>query len=308
MGDIISVPVCSYCNSLQTRKLPTSDRLKCTRPITVTICFWIIKIVEDYGLIFPNELIWKIIEFVGFIIFSNILESDDEKAILNDLLNEHFHTILQSWKFQQISSFLQTGYIKCFKLLYRSSEDGNFWGRHNNYEMIDRIKNIPHILIIFHTNYDHIFCAYLRRPVNQRGSRYTTWWIDGIYDDTMGLFLLKSKFIYGLSANNPELHHRICPRIINKNPMAKSIKGGSKIHLIALTRSNQCLLNYDRNMTLGIMNVVLQDWCHPYPHLVKATRPWDFVGNELCGGVSFHANDNLHYPFDLRCVEAYQIS
>eukprot|EP01083_Nonionella_stella_P091166 254807_1 len=220
---------------------------------------------ENIGdVLFPREIIAKCVQYIGFLIDSDILMRNEEVS-LYELLCEHY-------KRQQIASLSSTPDITYFDLLYRSSVHGDS-GQYTNRSLLQRIENRQNVLILYRTNYNHVFCIYLHK---QLGKGVVT-----DVDRDIGLFLLRSQLVYG--------DHHKCPRIIelsncsrrdyNYNMFTRS-KGNIFSFGIQFRMCGNDARIYSRNL-LDIM-----------------------VENELCGGSSSATGFHL---FKLNLVEVYQV-
>ena len=77
--------------------------------------------------------------------------------------------------------------------------------------MLQKCRDKPNLVMVCHTNYDHIFCIFLRNPIKQDDDNNLA---SSPKDSDIGLFSLRSQFIHGHNQINKELLHKTCPRII----------------------------------------------------------------------------------------------
>eukprot|EP00483_Globobulimina_turgida_P003235 UN03240 len=163
--------------------------------------------------IFPIELIHICMEYIGFLMYSTILDSNKKQSILYELLLLHHNN-----KNIVGSPLSKKHHVTYFDLLYRASIHG-LNGKHNNHHLLEKCQDKSNLIILCHTNYDHIFGIYLHNPLikkdnesygMQRWSKYK--------DYNTCLMLLQSQFIYGNLEINKELTNRKCPRIIQVKP------------------------------------------------------------------------------------------
>ena len=137
---------------------------------------------------FPIELAMECMEYVGFIFHSKVL-SKSEICSFYQLLVDHY-----SYEKILMPSF------SYFHLLYRVSSKI----KHSNYDIMIACKNKSNIVMIFHTNYDHVFSVFFHNIlVMDPEDEYM---MNLPYGYNSGLFLLRRQYKYG---------NYKCPRIIN---------------------------------------------------------------------------------------------
>eukprot|EP01083_Nonionella_stella_P147343 464743_1 len=111
---------------------------------------------------FPYDLIKECLEYVGCFIDSQIF-CHRETSTLDALLLHHH-------KIQSITSpVTRHGYVKYYDLLYRSSVNGEN-GEYSNTSFLKALRandcvNIGHFVILYQTNYNHVFAVYLHNPI-----------------------------------------------------------------------------------------------------------------------------------------------
>eukprot|EP01084_Bolivina_argentea_P087812 158574_1 len=133
--------------------------------------------------IFPSELVMECMEFIGFVIESTILTSEENNTFYEMLMQHHCDRKL-------LSPNSRVQYFTYFRLLYRAS--ANNYGMHCNWKMLQNCVDISNLVMIFHTNYNRMFFIYLRNAIKQVSpTRLRSF----PKDDDIGLFLLRSQFI-----------------------------------------------------------------------------------------------------------------
>ena len=254
------------------------------RSVSTSICDSIIyeaNSICGHGYSFPSEIAVQCMKYLRFVMNSKIL-NDSEKCEFHQLLMDH-HLDKNI-----ISPLLDTKYITYFDILYRKSSNAS----HSNYQMLSFCVGKPNLIMIFQTNYNHIFSIYLRNPLEWIGN---TWLHSKPNDEKSALFLLRSQHIYG---------NKQCPRKINIGPgNSKWVSFRSAI--------------YGKNaMCIAFMGISISEESDNKNYVSVGWR-LDTLGNEICGGESFddtkstesrtHGGIPKEYPFGLTDIEIYQI-
>ena len=199
-------------------------------------------------------------KFIGYFINSKILINAEEASFYELLLKHH--------KAYKVTSPLRNNYyVTSFDLLYRTSINGPN-GKHTNESLVSAIQHKPNIVIIVHTNYDHVIAVYLHKAVSKDAQ---------IIDNKIGLFLLRSQFKYDDASQNRILSNKTCPReILRPSPGY-------------LLREHYWLNESgDNNSAYFLYNEM------------------DWIGNELGREGSSKSKAKLH-PFQIIELEAFQL-
>lgn len=228
---------------------------------------------------FPIELVMECMEFVGFIMHSTMLNDEESSSFYKLLIDHHRQN-------QIISPLVDAKSITYFDLLYRESEHG----KHCNQDMIKTCRNKSNIIMIFHTNYDHIFSVYFRNTLK--------WNVDSDitrstpYDDNSALFVLRTRYKYG---------DMIHPRKITINPETITTSDGIRFQ------------SFSGRVTMNFMGIKIRNKTSKDPHYIKVNYRLNTIGNEICGGESYDDTVRGHrsvpkcYDFGLKDLEVYQI-
>ena len=244
------------------------------------------------GFSFPVEIVMQCMKYLGFVMNSTILNDMEKYSLHQLLIDHHLRNTIKS-------SLLDVKNIAYFDILYRKSSNDN----HSNYRMLLSCVDKPNIIMVFHTEYNHVFCVYFRNPLRWFKRR----WIrsENDNDDKSALFLLRRQHIYG---------DKICPREIKvestDRPKYRIFKSGfyapNKMNMgfmgISLIEESD-----DKEITESVLK----------EHHVLLGWRLDSLGNEICGGETFDdsktteytGNDGnaTKYPFLLKDIEIYQI-
>eukprot|EP01083_Nonionella_stella_P184278 668540_1 len=197
------------------------------KPITSTICNVIQDEMKCEDLhAFPCDLMKQCTQFIGFFLYSSIL-SQTESLSLHLLLSKHN-------KKRKLIGMNRANkhHVKYYDLLYRSSVNGEN-GKYTNRSFkraLDKAHrlNKPNLVIIYETEYDHVFAVYLHRKLKQNKEGH---FIQNTDRDIAGC-LLRSKSEGGHD----------CPRLIEFKNAKQHFMGShqllssndSKIHLFEI--------------------------------------------------------------------------
>ena len=260
-----------------------------------------IRAKTTYNDFIPKEIAEICVKYIGFIMVSNIL-THKEQFNFYDLLIQHHYD-------KNINSVLTNAkHMKYFDLLYRHSVTKSRSG----FGIIQACLNKSNLIMIVHTEYDHIFAVYLHNPLT-----YTTkLTVDSTprEDRNIGYFLLRSQFVYGNAKINPHLSNKQCPRYVRffKNRHGNYSRNVLKFNSIVSNKYKRAqfkLINtwiFSPVYTItgkSIQNTMTNETYH---NLFNSGI--DTVGNEICGGNSFDASPNqMRYSYKLKELEVYQI-
>eukprot|EP01083_Nonionella_stella_P113146 333419_1 len=256
------------------------------KPISISIYQCIDRESAKCNAVLPHDIIVLCITYTRFIMHSNILHHGEQ--------NRFYQLLMNHYQNQKIHPHLNicSKSIQYFHLLYRASlTDGD-----NQYQDIDccqllsQCKNKDHLVMLFHTEYDHVFSLYFRMEFNMRfiGPKQNK-------HDHVALFLLRSQFIYGDKQQNIDLANRLCPRIVE-------LRKGRDIEDVLL-KGVLCEETGRGWFDTADLKMGLQQTA---PRHVSHPCAMDFIGNELCGGHQFESPQN-RYAFRLKEAELFQI-
>eukprot|EP01083_Nonionella_stella_P017458 48851_1 len=219
-------------------------------------------------------------KYIGFFMDTNILNHEEKNALLMDRMH---------------GAELKHQHIKYFSLLYRASTDC-YHGIHNDYVMTEQCKDKSNVVMMFHTNYNHIFAIHFTNPI-KRYAKSNHLFESDVNNNNVDVFLMRSQFIYGNGQINQSLSDKKCPRIIRQIDLNKPLE------VICLMQRDHPMVKLIHNIRLSSINGQQANVIHEFPRIM------DFVGNELCGGDSFKtSNDNREaHTFVLHDVEVFQV-
>lgn len=239
--------------------------------------------IDTKSIIFPQELIAECAKFIGFFMDSYILNDTEKNSFYQSLIEHH--------QWAQFSSPLTAkSCIKCFDLLYRSSINGEH-GKYSNESLLKAIENKPNVIIIYQTNYNHVFAVYSHEKVIKCKGK--------IKDDSIGLFLLRSQFLYGDKSKDEKLSTLKCPRLVGRPGAQSGIMWGwvpDKYHFSWSSK----------RIRLFTIEFIESKKKTPDYRVNQISNGMYHVGNELCGGRKLCRN-KYWYKFKLAKVEAYQL-
>ena len=249
----------------------------------------------------PKEIAQICVKYIGFMMVSNILNHEEQFNFYDLLIKHHYD--------KNINSVLtDVKYIKYFDLLYRHSVTKS----HTGFGIIQACLNKSNLIIIVHTEYDHIFAVYLHNPLTYTHESS----VDSTpgEDTNIGYFLLRSQFVYGNAKINPHLSNKQCPRSIKflKNSYghySSNTREFGSIISNEYKRAQIKLINtwiFRRVYTIYGKSVYNTMGNEQYNNAFNSGI--DIVGNEICGGQSFDASTNvMRYSYQLKELEVYQI-
>eukprot|EP01083_Nonionella_stella_P300969 1030165_1 len=254
------------------------------KPMVIPICQYIQIESEKRDAVLPLDIIVLCITYLRFIMHSTILRHGEQirfyELLMKHYQNENIHPSLN----------IRSKSIQYFHLLYRASSGLNTFDDIDCCHLLPQCINKDHLVMVFRTEYDHVFSLYFGMEFNMRdiGPEQNK-------RDHVALFLLRSQFIYGDKQQNIDLSSRSCPRIV------KLRKGGNIEDVLlkgVLWESGGGWFDA-ADVQIGL--------CQTSPHHVSDPRTMDFIGNELCGGYHFESQSQTEYSFRLKEVELFQI-
>eukprot|EP01084_Bolivina_argentea_P191826 329448_1 len=160
----------------------------------------IVSEANECNEVLPNELVLECMNYIGFVMQSTILNLD-EKCTLYELLMDHHRA-------RNIESPFSHGkHFTYFDLLYRATID-NDNKTHTNFRLISKCQYKSNLIILFHTNYNHVFAIYLNNPIQHVESVKIK--VESVPLDTkMGLFLLRSQFGHKPKSIAPKINKNV---------------------------------------------------------------------------------------------------
>eukprot|EP01083_Nonionella_stella_P174844 607175_1 len=262
-----------------------SDQKPCTDSGTALINLnrqispYIYQVVRDELMkldidMFCDDLIKECMQYIGFFFYSLIL-CNLETIQVHNLLSQHYSTM-------GIARDMSCQYqIQYYDLLYRST------GKYSNDSFktaLDSISNNEnkHLLILFQTNYNHVFAVYLHKPLQQNVQKGHLVLNN---DGHTALFLLRSQF----TKRNTE--KQTC---------------GESPRLIETTTNSHCLLSSDTRIEIFGISLYYDRIHRNNTHSFTVPPTLDIIGNELVGGHLVKTYTGPHY-FNLQQVEIYQV-
>eukprot|EP01083_Nonionella_stella_P008504 24550_1 len=234
------------------------------RSISKGITHYLERQFNDCNVIANNDILHVIEKYIGFIMDSSILTSDEQV---------HLHRLISECK------LVMTNSIKHFDLLFKPKVNiADF----DCYGLLRQCQGKENLIIVFHTDYDHVFCLYLKEKFGSAS----------IFPVVL---LLRSRFVYNDASKNPHLGDRSCPRIGKLKEEKRKKDTLLYTHFIPDDQFGQFICA-DLRITTG----------KRFRHQVTAKQALDFVGNELCGGEHFDSSPTNH-NFRIQNVELFQL-
>eukprot|EP01083_Nonionella_stella_P088072 245256_1 len=222
----------------------------------------------------PDELIQECAEFIGFIFYSMIL-TNTETTKLDSLLLKHHRK-------ERLSSPITRRFITYYDLLFRSTTRDNMIHTLNKALILTAKRKNKHLLICFHTDFNHVLSIYLHKPLLVDRNRE---YLISNNDRDIALFLVRSQFKTTSVSQ--------CPRLVSFTAKCNYYRrehflfsSSEMIQLMGLT------LYFDRDV-----------------HEINLTTicGLETSGNELIGGKMFSAKSGT-YSFSMQQVELYQLT
>eukprot|EP01083_Nonionella_stella_P056882 149568_1 len=219
--------------------------------VSNSICKYITHETDGH---FPTTLLHVCMNYVGYLMYSNILSNDEKLSCYNLLLSHHYKINIKR------------SLLTYFHLFYRSLHGINIR------DLKAQCVNKCNVLVVFHTDYDHVFCVYYPKIALKLSYE----------NENACVMLLRSQFI----DNGAK-----CPRMI-------TIKRHDMWKKACFFTDNVLKDGYLYMGDIGFD----KNKCS----MLTFDSILEFSGNEICGGPSFNGNDPLH-EFKLLQVEMFQI-
>eukprot|EP01083_Nonionella_stella_P012931 36513_1 len=228
------------------------------------------------------DIIDLCLQFVGYLMDSHICSVSDTCILYNLMLSDHQHR-------RFVSPFINNGTLPCyFELVYRVS--GHFI---NNFLLYFKTycMNIPNLLIVFQTEFDHVFAFYAHTPIKKRNANSFFREYNTVDPLDSGLYLIKSNFNYECN----ELKGKHNPRTIGVR--AKLFKGDA-------------LMVCGTNIYFADLYMQFRNTSNDKGHFCNMSHPsnqqYDTIGNELLGGDVLKLDSSAEF-ISLKRIEVFHI-
>eukprot|EP01083_Nonionella_stella_P053527 141570_1 len=247
----------------------------------------------------PHDIILLTVEYIGFIMCSDILRGDEQNIFYRFLVEHHTNHDLHPYS---CLNLLDRTSIPYFHLLYRASlhtppGPKGIINEIDSYALLSRCFERENLVMVFHTEFDHVFTLFIRMKLRMTriGPRQQL-------ADELGLFLIRSQFVYGDAKQNRDLADKMCPRIVT----TLNLNGGIHEKNALLKGIVSKKLPNTWFMTATVHIGVKEDGKQIHYLFPAYHPPMNSIGNELCGGTQYIASSAHHY-FRLKDVELFQI-
>ena len=179
------------------------------KSLSDAIYIYIAKHIKQvsHGL-YDKNITYLCMKYIGFIMYSQILNINDQWKSYKIISNHHKSHGIQS----PLITPNHICYIKSiYSYSYNDDDDSRYY-RFTN-EFLKNCMNKPHLLVVFYTRFFHVYCMYFRMPLNKAH----------ICDNDASLYLLRTlneeeympRVIKRLDMNEPTFSHTPYFRIGN---------------------------------------------------------------------------------------------
>eukprot|EP01083_Nonionella_stella_P080461 221150_1 len=226
------------------------------------------------------DIICVCIDFIGFLMNSSICDASQCLTLYNLMCIDH--------KRRNICSPLTQKYhISYFELLFRIS--GDFTNSFMSY-LLSYCIGMKDLLIVFQTEFGHIFVFYTHTDIQRQSNGYTT--VDPL---DSSLYLIESKFNYKCTQNR-HLMKKTCPRTID---IVCDVFRGEALEIATkdtIFLADFCMFFRDLDQKVSYNSCTMADF---------GGIQYDIVGNEVVGGHEF--DSGYDWDVNFKQIEVFHI-